>query len=130
MLLTLPLHLKLSHNAWVEITAEQCDKMNEKYRSGFGYASLPSSSGAEKLELSLSVSQEHTSSNYQSYSATAKNGKDKISTHRIDWSTTKQDRFSLSPKTAKLIEIAVILIAMFITLCLLSTPIIIRVSNV
>ena len=115
----------------MEITsAEQCDKMNEekKYRSGFGYVSLPSSSGAEKLELSLSVSQEHTSSNYQSYSATAKNGKDKTSTHRIDWSTTKQDRFSLSPKTAKLIEIAVILIAMLITLCLFSTPIIIKVS--
>ena len=107
--------------------------MNEekkKYRSGFGYASLPSSSGAEKLELSLSVSQEHTSSNYQSYSATDKNGKDKRSTHRIDWSMTKQDRFSLSPKTAKSIEIAVILIAMFITLCVFSTPIIIRVSNV
>ena len=107
----------------------ECVDMNEekkKYRSGSGYASLPPSSGAEELELSLSVSQEHITSNYKSYSATDTNGKDKISTYNIDWMT----RFSLSPKTVKSIEIAVILIAMFITLCLLSTPIILRVSNV
>ena len=104
----------------------ECGDMNEekkRYRSGLGYASLPPSSGAEELELSLSGSQKHITSNYQSYSATDTNGKDKISTYNIDC-------FSLSPKTAKSIEIAVILIAMFITLCLLSTPIILRVSNV